>query len=258
MKTLRVGIAGGCLNTGFGLVPLNSVYHRVLARTIKEQDGIRLRVHLGNLESPDPVDHLRETDRLLGMKNLDAFIYQVRPEFLWMLSTLFWKLRDRSGAGSIRINSYKKGESGWSLAEPLARVIGKWRRVNWALARASGAARTGWNCLQETLAEVKRRCDSRGTPLAILGPVGGPWYLDKFLDFMACDLRKILAELGLPCIDLRALDRRLEPDCWLVDGRHVSARGHARIAELALPIVRAWMDAQLNAGAQEETERTES
>jgi len=254
MKTFRLGIAGGCLNTGFGLIPLNSIYHRVLARSLKEQNGARLRVHLGNLESPDPVDHLRELGHLLGSKNLDALIYQIRPEFLWMLSTLIWKLRDRTGLASIRTNTFQKSDSGWSLEEPLARPIGKLRAINWAAARATGVTRRGWRCLRETLAEVKRRCVSHGTPLAILGPVGGPWYLDSFLDFVASELRSMLVELDLPCIELHTLDCRLERDCWFDDGRHVSALGHARIAELALPIVTRMTNAKLNGVKPKATE----
>lgn len=248
MSTFRLGIAGGCLNTGFGLIPLSSVYHRILARRTLEQSGVRLRVHLGNLENPDPSRHLQEVDRLLEAHPLDGLIYQVRPEFLWGLNTLVWKHREHSGLASLRSNSYREGPTGWTVGDSLARPVGKLRGLNWGLARLAGISPRARKCLRDSLAAVREHCRVRGVPLALIGPLSGPWFLGTFQDAMLRQLDDLLSEWHLPCLDTREVDWRRHPECWFDDGQHLNATGHARIAELAGSLIAPWLGKQFVEG----------
>ena len=242
MSRLRIGITGGCLNTGWGLIPLSAVYHRVLAKRIEAECGVQLRVHLGSLETPDPEAHLSEVRRIIETRNPECFIYQIRPEFIWQLNTLWWKRRDRSGLSSLQLNSLHQGDTGWTIREKQVRAIGKLRRCNWLGARTTGLASRAWRCLEGMLREIREICAETETRLAILGSIYGNWYLRSFRDHAESRLKSMTAGLQVPYIELaRELDK---PDCdyWFDDGRHLNCEGHAKTAQLVFPTVRDWAE----------------
>jgi len=242
MNTLRLGITGGCLNTGNGLIPLSAVYHRVLAKRVESECGVKLRIHLGSLETPDRAAHLEAVRDLLDRRKPDRFIYQIRPEFLWLLSTQLWKRRDQAGLASIGFNSLSHSESKCSVKEPGVRPIGRLRRLNWQLARLSGAHAKGWRCLRELLFEIEELCRQRSTRLALLGPIFGPWYLDAFQESAERSLQAIAADLDVRYVELR---RPLTEDehtesLWFEDGCHLNAAGHRTTADVVFPLIKDW------------------
>ncbi len=251
MKRLRLGIAGGCLNTGYGLIPLSKVYHRVLAKRVKSARDARLRVHLASLESHEPGDHLRSVDKLLEKRNVEALIYQVRPEFLWMQTTWIWKRRERTGPGSIRLNSCHRAADGWTLKTPDCRPIGKLRGLNWSLGRLFGKENQAWNCVRDMLTEVKNACDRRDVRFAVLGSIAGPWYLPSFHDHAHNKVNGIIHDLDIPFIDLRAALTETDDTIWFEDGRHLNETGHERIAETVLPFALQWLAARPEEPAEE-------
>lgn len=240
MTKLRIGIAGGCLNTGWGLIPLSSVYHRVLAKRMGADCGVKLRVNLGSLETPDPAAHLSEVRRILQTKQPDCFIYQIRPEFVWQLNTLFWKRRDHSGIPSALLNSLHKKISGWTIKDKQVRAIGKLRRSNWLAARATGVSSRAWRCLDEMLRDIRELCRTHNAKLAVLGSIYGNWYLRSFSEQTENRLKSLTSDLGLAYIELARELAKPDHGYWFNDGRHLTADGHAKVAELVFPFIRDW------------------
>ncbi len=241
MKPFTLGLAAGCINSGFGLVPINHLYHRVLSARMRESGQAELRVRLANIAEINPAHSLVAVRELLERQKLDGLVFNVRSEFLWAISTLVWSTRAEQGEGTKpQLNRLKYRQGGWEI-HGTPRPIGKLRRLNWSLGRLVGAEARGWRCLSDTLTAVAQLCREHDTRLALTGPIVGSWFLPNFIQQTETRLSELSSSMKLRFIPLsKALPTDM-PEAWSPDGFHLLAPGHRIVADQIQPLVESWL-----------------
>lgn len=240
MRTFQLGLAGGCLNSGYGLVPLNSLYHRRLAHEFRGR--VRLRTRIANIERIDPAANLQAVRNLLDRQPLDGLLFNIRPPLLWALSTAVWSTySDKPGPGRLRLRTLRCRDGEWSTSGNL-RPIGKLTRLNWNLARWTGLERHGWQCLDDLLTEVRDGCQRHGVRLALMGPAFGSWYDPDFAITAEPRAAAMADSLGLPYISLADRLPATDRELWSNDGAHLLAPAHQRVSESLMPVISEWLE----------------
>lgn len=239
MMERRIAIMGGCLNTGYHLVPLSALYHRILVKDLQECHGMRARVALGRMESHQMGVIMEQALALLEESRAEVLVVQLRPEMLWGLCTACWLSRSGAGVDRLRRNPHVRYGARWpeGLESQIVPMTRRFRLCNCRGGRAIGAEKEGLKLLGWMIAELRDRVRARGAELALLSPVFGDAYHPVFKRRMVERIAPLLERSGVPVIDLLRSPVQENPASWVGDGFHLSADGHREVARLALAVL---------------------
>ena len=271
MREFRLGIIGGCLSHQPG-VPPSQLYHRLLAKELRQRGVAQLRVRIArDFEK----SHVARLEQLLQKGPLDAVLVHVRSEFTRkaLLITIhvrpdgihyFWhpfllrqhrhgwaEVEGRQFSGCWEIHHRRRraaspqapAPSNQSSADPAGGPVGATRLAGvpirdafTAAGRAVGLHR--WAIADELvmLRDLASRCAAHQLPLLVLGPTRRP--ANGWLDQLCrrCDrrLRAVLAQWPLPYCSLPDLEDQAGASLYGPDGLHLSLAGHGYVAERLL------------------------
>ncbi len=244
---------GGCLNTGFNLVPLNSLYHRILVKALQATLEAPVQVRLGRMESSQMAVMQEQALALLDESQADLLIVQLRPEMLWGLFSQVWLARSGSGLARLRRNPHAQYGPRWpvGLEEGLTPMMNRFHVPNLWLGRICGLEHTGLALLTGLITAVRDAARARGAELVLFSPIFGEIYHPTFRRYVAKRILPVLGQLEVAIIDLLGSPALGEPSCWVGDGYHLNANGHQEVARLTQATVEPILRARL---AQTETD----
>lgn len=230
---MKIAILSGCLGGGFRLVPINSLYHRVMVRELRERYGIKARVHLGRLVSNSPADHLDEARLAIRKHAPDLLIYQVRPGFLWSLLVPVWIRLHGFSILRLRPNPCMIYGAQWpvGLRQEWVAMSSRLRNQNLMLSRLSGWHWRARRLFGELLHDVRAECRQAGVRMMVLEPLYPPGFASDLRPMTEKFVSRVVADLEVASIVPHALPWHDEPESWLPDGFHLTAAAHTRLGE---------------------------
>ncbi len=236
---MKISIMSGCLAGGFGLIPLNSLYHRVMVRELRERYGITARVHLGRLVSPSPADHLDEVRRAILRHEPELLVYQVRPGFLWSLFVPVWIRLHGFSILRLRPNPCMLYGAQWpaGLREEWVAMSSRLRNENLKLSLWTGWHIRARRLFRELLHSVRAECREAGVRVMVLEALYPPGFASGLRPMTADFVSQVVGGLGVPSIVPHALPWHDDPGSWLPDGFHLTAEAHAWLGGLAADAV---------------------
>ena len=234
MNPLRIAILGGCLNSGYGYVTFNQLYHRIMARALEKQLQRPVKVTLGLLNTHQHRGIVDKTSDMLQRDKPDIVIIQIRPDFLWGLLSAFWL--DRSGSGLARLRKnphHSHGESWPASYEDSICPMRRFAPWNLTIAKATGVTTKAQQCLKTRLHELSQLCEKNRAALALITPIFGSYYHPVIRRYTEENILPILQSSGLPLIDLLSSNAQRQSTSW-ADHFHLNAAGHQIAAVLAI------------------------
>jgi hypothetical protein len=243
MSPARIVILGGCLNSGFGKVPLNALYHRVMARELKSSLDRPIQIRLGRMTTNQPAGMVATADALIQEFRPDVFVFQLRPDFLWGLFSAFWLKMEGRGLSRLRRNPHPSQGLRWEDGlEPTVCPMRRLANINLLAGRMLGVQRHGIAALQFLADALQQRCQQEKAALVFIAPIFGDWYLPALRDYFRNQILPQINGAGTAWMNLLASERLHEKDCWVGDGLHLNADGHREVARIGtdclLPMLR--------------------
>jgi hypothetical protein len=276
MREFRLGVIGGCLSHQAG-VPPSQLYHRRLARQLRQKGVAQLRVRIAR---DFDQTHTARLEQLLRKGHLDGLLVHVRSEFTRKASLVtihvrpdgihyYWhpfllhqrrhgwaELEGRQFSGCLelhhRCSPARSVQPAHSSSQPptdpkaapagATRVAGlSIRDAFYAAGRAVGLHR--WAIADEVvmLRDLASRCAALQLPLLVMGPGRRPanGWLDHLCRRCDCRLQDELAHWPLPYCSLPDLENQSDECLYGPDGFHLTAAGHGYVADRLLePIQR--------------------
>ena len=269
MRDFSLGIIGGCLTHQRG-IPKSKLYHQRLAKRLEQSAGIRMRVriardfrqeHVSRLESLlqehrlDAVmvhvrsEFCRKAACIVTVHTEGEFRYYLHP-FLFRPWNSGWAAVENAGFAGCRVILRRSSpvarktdcESNRDSApQDEADVVPGAIRVGGFAIRDGfyiGGVLTGldtWAIRDELrmLADLHTRCRELGLPLLVLGPSRRPddYWLDRLCVKLDARLRSATGKRGIPYSDLMAISDERGERMYRPDGFHLTASGHAYVAD---------------------------
>jgi hypothetical protein len=273
VRDFNLGIIGGCLTHQPG-IPKSELYHQRLAKRLEQSEGIRLRVriardfrqeHVLRLESLlqehrlDAVmvharsEFCRKAPCLVTVHTEGEFRYYLHP-FLFRPWRSGWAAVENSGFAGCRLvlrrpspvgPATQSGPMNEQTSEDHADVVPGAVRVGGIRIRDTfyiGGVLTGldtWAIRDELrmLEDLHTRCRELGLPLLVLGPSRRPddYWLDRLCVKLDKRVRIATGHRGIPYSDLMAISDKQGERMYRPDGFHLTASGHAYVAEQLEP-----------------------
>lgn len=232
-RKFTIGIAGGCINTGFGEVPLSALYHRLLAKDFATK-GINLRIRLASITSNHPADHLQQARNLIEKKKCQHLIYQIRPTWLWMLSSAIWVKDHEETIFNTRINlfTHPPSKDTASLNIEGYRGTAKLQFLNRKLSNILRTDKLGQSIIGQTLVDLQMLCSSKNVQLWIMGPCFGSWFPEYFPKIVNSYLPQEATKQELCYIDLSKELNTSNKNVWSHDAAHLNRLGHKTLAKI--------------------------
>ena len=172
LRDPQVGIVGGCLSTGSRNVGLDSVYHRIVRREIREMTGLEIRFRLARQDVANTQAIRSVVADLIDGKKVDCVVFPIRPYLNLGLRTLFWRKLGTRGIRGLALNPYRfPGAIGSPGSGSLFPVV-RWAKLNLALGNLFGVpvARQGHHGPAPPPEEHLHRCSCAAHRL---GPAHG-------------------------------------------------------------------------------------
>lgn len=240
MESLKIGIVGGCLSTGFNSVKFNSTYHRVLARNIQEKQGVKVRVYLSDYNTEDifaPEKILQELETLTEVKKVEAIIFQIRPYVYLNSMAAIWKARN-SFHFYLNPFYFQKAQLVTDKENFEKQILPcfKLQKLNSVINHIFKLDRKFFDVIQL----VNNYCQQNKVKLFIMGPC----YINKSYDgeFIRQTEKKIceiVKQIQVSYVDLSFLNHNEEVQEG--DGFHINTYGHEKIAMALLPAITEWI-----------------
>ena len=234
MNPLRIAILGGCLNSGYHVVSLNQLYHRIMARTLEQQLGRPVRVTLGRLDTHQHTGMIERAADLIARCNPDVLLFQIRPDFLWGLYSAIWLKRHGKGPTRLRKNPHLAYGNLWpeGVEESICSMH-RFAAQNLHLAQMMGVTQQAHDGLIRRLEDVKILTQKSNTSLGLISPLFGSYYHPRFQKFTNDHILPLLSETKLPIMDLMSDPMLKDPSSW-ADQFHLNATGHQIAAQIAI------------------------
>lgn len=249
---LRVGILGGCLNSGYGLVSLNQLYHRIAARELEDITHERVHVRLGRLDTHQHDRIAERVDTFLQKQSPDLLLLQIRPDFLWGLYSALWLTREGKSLQRLRCNPHSQYGDLWpeNIEQGLCPMHG-FAPINLRLARLTGMTRSADARLVKLVTTAHQICQRRNVAMGLISPLYGSYYHQSFQQFNREHILPLLQSCHIPLCDLLNHEPLHDTRCW-ADTFHLNAEGHLHAAQVFLPTLLALCrDVGLNIVPQE-------
>ena len=241
MKELRLTIVGGCLNSGYSVVPFDSLYHRIMAREIKAACDVQVRVRLGRQFSINPDQIVQDTIALLDQRPCEGLVVQIRPELLHTAYTALWaNVSRKSRLSGLKINPFLLGKSLPRSDRYEVRAIHRFHLPNRFLSRILGLDRRSTARLVRMVGELAEACRLRGVDLFLIGPIFGHLYTPGFQKFIHAKIMPALTKHAHGYIDPQQVDWAPQNQYFLPDGLHLTTAGHAAMARLVTDRILPW------------------
>lgn len=241
MKELRLTIVGGCLNSGYSVVPFDSLYHRIMAREIKTTCEVQVRTRLGRQFSLNPDQIVQDTIALLDQRPCEGLVVQIRPELLHTAYTALWaNVSRKSRISGLKINPVLLGKSPPRSDRYEVRAIHRFHPMNRFLSRVLGLDRRATAKLVQMVKDLAEACRLRGVDLFLIGPIFGHLYPPGFQKFLHTKVMPALTKHAHGYIDPQRVDWSSPTQYFLPDGLHLTTAGHAAMARLVTDQIRPW------------------
>ncbi len=238
-STIKIGIIGGCLNTGWKSVSLNSIYHRLLAKKIKNDFNLRCRILLSDPHPCKLSAIIENVKNFAIVDGVDAILFQTRPYLFWGLHTPLWtKIMPIRRPWYGRLNPYLYlPQERISAANNLLPSLFL-ADLSWKLGTLLGLhdkGKTLLNSLFSRLVDIGRQ---KNIPIFFLSPIFGECYPDKARRHLQALFHNLMAEYHLDYIDLSELENQ---KYFELDQFHVNAIAHAIISEHVFHALTPWL-----------------
>lgn len=240
MESLKIGIVGGCLSTGFNTVKFNSTYHRVLVRNIQEKQGVKVRVYLSDYNTEDifaPEKILQELETLTEVKKVEAIIFQIRPYVYVNSMAAIWKPRNsfRFLLNPFYFQKDKTVNDKENFQKQILPCF-KLQKLNLLINNIFKLDQAFFSVIRL----VNDYCVKNNIKLFIMGAC----YINKYydLEFIRQTNNKIVEmvkKVEATYIDLSCLNHNEQVQEG--DGFHINAYGHEQIAMTLLPPLSEWI-----------------
>ncbi len=269
MRDFILGIIGGCLTHQPG-IPKSDLYHQRLAKRLEQANGIRLRVRIARdftQEHMFRLDSLLKEHRLDAVmvhvrsefcrKAACVVTVHTEGEFRYYLHPFLFRPW-RSGWAAVENAAFAGCPLILRRPSPVARktdcesnrdsapqdeadvVPGAIRVGGFAIRDGFyiGGVLAGldnWAIRDELrmLEDLHNRCRELGLPLLVLGPSRRPddYWLDRLCVKLDARLRAATKKMILPYADLMAVNDAKGVRMYRPDGFHLTASGHAYVAD---------------------------
>jgi hypothetical protein len=273
VRDFILGIIGGCLTHQPG-IPKSDLYHQRLAKRLEQANGIRLRVRIARdftQEHMFRLDSLLKEHRLDAVmvhvrsefcrKAACVVTVHTEGEFRYYLHPFLFRPW-RSGWAAVENAAFagcplilrrpspvacKTGSESHAENAPQdeADIVPGALRIGGIRIRDTfyiGGVLTGldaWAIRDELrmLEDLHVRCRKLGLPLLVLGPSRRPddSWLDRLCVKLDARLRAATKKMILPYADLMAVNDAKGVRMYRPDGFHLTASGHAYVAEQLKP-----------------------
>ena len=274
-RELRLGIVGGCLSHQVGIA-LGQLYHRRLAAMLFADTGARMRVAIARDWEQSYEERLAALARHAV---LDGVLLHIRSAFQEKagLMTLRWvdgkrrhrlhpRLLRRKPAAAPHAPRIAQRGVGQNVelheTPPGGPRIGGFRLFDLNLVAGSLLGLDRWAIADQLqmLERCRRLCVARDLPLIILGPtpVGlSPWR-SRLCGRMNRALQQRVPELGLQLACIEGLTDDAGRPLLKADGFHMTAQGHAYVADRLPEPLAAWARSCLAKGANSRPPQSDS
>lgn len=237
MESLRIAILGGCLNSGYGLVGINQLYHRLMARALERQHGCPVRVILGRLDTHEHAGMIDRASKMVTKHKPDILLFQIRPDFLWGLCSALWLKRQGYGLSRLRQNPHSRYGIRWPEGLELSICpMHRFAALNLQLAGRLGLHAKARDHLRQRIDDIRELSQENRVSLGIISPLFGTYYPACFQQFAHKEILPLLLDCGLPLMDLMSSPQLRDPNHW-ADHFHLNAAGHQVAADLAISTV---------------------
>ena len=251
---LRLGIIGGCLSHQPGIA-LGQLYHRRLATMLYADTGALLRVAIARAWEGSYEERLATLTRRAA---LDGVLLHLRVTFQRKAGLLAIREVDgkrqyvlhprlfrRAPAAAPRIAQRDIDQDAELHGTPLwGPRIGGFRLfdLNWVAGSLLGLDRWAIADELQMLERCRQLCVAQGIPLIILGPtpVGNSPWRNRLCGLMNRALRQRMPELGLPLTCIESLTDDAGHPLLKPDSIHLTAYGHAYVADRLRESLTAW------------------
>lgn len=234
MESLRIVILGGCLNSGYGLVGINQLYHRIMARALEREHGCAVRVILGRLDTHEHAGMIDRATKMVTKHKPDILLFQIRPDFLWGLYSALWLKREGCGLSRLRQNPHAKYGNRWPEGlEPTICPMHRFAAINMELAKRMGWHAKAKDHLRQRIDELRELSQYHDVLLGIISPLFGTYYPACFQQYAHKEILPMLLDTDLPLMDLMSCARLRDPTNW-ADRFHLNAEGHQVAADVAI------------------------
>ncbi len=232
LRDPQVGIVGGCLSTGSRNVGLDSVYHRIVRREIREMTGIEIRFRLARQDVANTQVIRAVVTDLIDGKKVNCVVFSIRPYLNLGLQTLVWRKLGTHGIRGLALNPYCfPGANGSPGSGSLFPVV-RWAKLNLALGNLFGLGRLHDRVITELLRDLKCISIAARVQLIVLGPLMGRAYPEPFRRAICRRCRQIAAKLDLDYLDFTAMSSSASPEHFAGDGIHLTAVAHRLLADV--------------------------
>ncbi len=252
-NTIKIGILGGCLNSGWLNVPRSAIYHQIVRKRLKQDLQINNKIHLESYGEFKPLSAFFSTEELkaeiqskilkLSNKNIDCLIFQLRPHIYSNLCSPFGFFEDK-----LLINPFFNNGNIFSInvgifAQPFKHLTKRGRRT---LGTIFGFSKKSESVSAEIIKDIAVFCNSRKIKLFVLlpcFPLSGSRLnrLDVSSFLNNENLGKVIDNITF--IDLQSI---INQSIYVeVDNDHINKAGHSKIAEFLFIELKNWLDSSM-------------
>jgi hypothetical protein len=271
MREFTLGVLGGCLSHQIG-VPPSQLYHRRLARQLRERGAGRLRVRIAR---DFDNHHVARLEQLRQSARLDAVLVHVRSEFTRKASLITIHVRPDGIHYYLHPFLLRQRQYGWADVERhqfsnCLEILRRQRRAGSpqspvetselptdALDTPPGATRVAGISIRDgfyaagavvglhrwamgdelrMLRDLSSRCQQLHLPLLVLGPSRRPdnGWLDHLCINFDRKLEAVLGQWCLPYCSLPDTEDQAGEALYGADGFHFTPAGHGYVADRLL------------------------
>ena len=242
INPLRIAILGGCLNSGYHVIRLNQLYHRIMARSLEQLLGRTVRVTLGRFDTHQHSGMIKRVAELITACKPNMLLFQIRPDFLWGLYSAAWLTRDGSGFFRLRKNPHLQYGNIWPQGmEESINPMHRFAAQNLQISQMLGVTQQAHGGLARRLKDLKILAEKENISLGLISPIFGTYYHPQFQKFAREKIFRIITESNLPMVDLMTNAEMISHHYW-ADAFHPNVAGHQLAAQIAtqtlLPILK--------------------